>query len=103
MSFFRDSYKRRYETPADILYCPCCAASSDNWETVYFSKKYQSIVGCDACARDDDEYTGPCPVCGAKDKTVYITKAGEEILGCDNCISLLDYRDCEENHREEML
>ena len=103
MSFFRDEYVRRFETPADILYCPCCAASSENWETVFFSKKYQSIVGCDACCREDEEYTGACPVCGAKDKAVYITKTGKEILGCDSCIQLLDYDMCETYHREEML
>lgn len=102
MSFI-DEYRKRYETPADILYCPCCAASSENWEVVFYSKKFQNIVGCDACVREDEDFTGDCPICGAKGKDVYITKVGHEVVGCDGCISLEDYDTCVQYHKEEML
>ena len=102
-----DRYRRLYETPADILYCPCCAASSNNWEKVYYSRHYDVIVGCDACARSDegdDEHPEKCPVCGkGENKARYIVKATGEVLGCEDCIIPRDYDECEYFHREEML
>lgn len=102
MSFFSE-YKRRYETPADILYCPICLADSDNWESVFYNTRKRAVCGCDACTWQDPEERGDCPVCGAKDTGLFRDKLSKEIAGCDNCISFYNYEDCSHYLKEEML
>ena len=99
---FRSEYKKRFETPAEILYCPYCAVSSDEWETVYYSKHHKCIVGCDACIMFSDEVE-TCPICGAKEQNLYKDKTTTEAVGCDKCIELLGYDTCLEYYKEEML
>ena len=96
-------YNERYENPADILYCPVCLKSSEDWETCFFSKTFQAIIGCDCCVICDTDSVCDCPVCGQKDMNPYRDKGSRETLGCDNCIEILSYDDCVNYHKEEML
>jgi len=101
MSFI-DEYNKRFESPADRLYCPCCMTSSDEWMEVYYNTRQRTIVGCDACVFFTDD-RATCPVCGAKKVGTYRDKTTKKAVGCEKCISIYNYGDCCEYLKEEMI
>ena len=103
MSVLNDEFIKRFERPADILYCPCCTASDSNWEKAFYNTVTREIVGCDACVFPDFDAVEPCPVCGEAEENPYRDKITKQTVGCASCIVGYKYGECLEYFKERFL